>query len=75
MINRSDFATWLILADQLLETATRDQLTEVVRLLALNLANYQSRFGELPLENFTQLIETQTIDDATGQLIAYSGPS
>ena len=66
---RPEFTAWLKLADQLIESATKDQLAETARLLALNLAHYQIRFGELPLENFAQLMETQEIDDETARLV------
>ena len=38
------------LADQLIEIADKEQLAECSRLLALNLAHYQMRYGELPLD-------------------------
>ena len=40
------------------------------RLLAMNLAHYKIRFGEIPLENFDKLMKTQAIDDETAQLVA-----
>ena len=64
------FADWLKLADQLIESTTKDQLAGTARLLAMNLAHYQIRFGEIPLENFAQLMETQEIDSRTARLVA-----
>jgi transcriptional regulator with XRE-family HTH domain len=64
-----NFTTWLKLADQLIESATKDQLAETARLQALNLAHYKLRFGEIPLENFAQLMETQEIDSKTARLV------
>ena len=60
MSGDADFSTWLALADHLAGTATRDQLAETARLLALSLAHYQLRFGEVPLERFEELLRTQT---------------
>ena len=64
------FTALLQVADQLLEHATKNQLAETARLLALNLAHYQIRFGEIPLANFAKLMKTQEIDDETAKLIA-----
>ena len=58
------------LADQIIDTATKAQLAGTARLLALNLAHYQIRFGEIPLANFQQLMETQEIDNETAHLVA-----
>ena len=65
-----NFTAWLNLADQLIESTTKDQLAETARLLALNLAHYQIRFGEIPLENFAKLMETPEIDSRTARLVA-----
>jgi len=48
----------------------KDQLAEAARLLALNLAHYQIRYGEIPLENFDQLMATQEIDAETERLVS-----
>ena len=45
-------------------------MAETARLLALNLAHYKIRFGEIQLENFAKLMETQEIDDETAKLVA-----
>lgn len=41
---------YMQLADQLVEHATKEQLGECARILALNVAHYASRYGELPWE-------------------------
>ena len=49
----SDFDTfkqYYILANELFEKTTKEDIAETARLLALNLAHYQSKYGELPLE-------------------------
>lgn len=50
MADLSDFQQYYRLADALIENASREQLAECARLLALNLAHYQGKFGEMPLE-------------------------
>lgn len=49
MADLSDFQQYYRLADSLIERASREQLAECARLLALNLAHYQGKFGEMPL--------------------------
>jgi hypothetical protein len=49
----SDFDTfkrYYILANELFEKTSKEDIAETARLLALNLAHYQSKYGELPLE-------------------------
>jgi len=50
MADLSDFQQYYSLADALIANASKEQLAECARLLALNLALYQGKFGEMPLE-------------------------
>ena len=50
MADLSDFQQYYKLADTLIEQASKEQLAECARLLALNLAHYQGKLGEMPLE-------------------------
>lgn len=50
MADLSVFQQYYRLADALIENASREQLAECARLLALNLAHYQGKFGVMPLE-------------------------
>lgn len=59
MADPSKFEEYYRLADLLIEQATKEQLAECARLLALNLAHYQGKYGEIPLE------DTLTVLDAT----------
>jgi hypothetical protein len=55
----SDFATfkqYYNLTDQLIEKSSKDDIAETARLLAMNLAHYQSRYGTLPLEETLAMI-------------------
>lgn len=55
----SDFATfkqYYKLADQLFESSSKDDIAETARLLAMNLAHYQSKYGALPLEETLAMI-------------------
>ena len=44
------FQCFYELSDRLIEEATKEQLAESLRLLALDLAQYQLRYGEIMLE-------------------------
>lgn len=44
------FATYYTLADKLIEKVSKEDLAETARLLAFNIAHYQSKYGELPLD-------------------------
>jgi hypothetical protein len=44
------FQRYYELGDRLIEQATKEQLAECLRLLALDLAQYQLKYGELMLE-------------------------
>lgn len=44
------FTQYLKLADQLASVATKEDLAECARLLAINIAHYESVYGALPLD-------------------------
>lgn len=47
------------LTDQLIEKATKQELAETARLLAVNLSHYQMKYGELPLEETLAMINIE----------------
>jgi hypothetical protein len=64
MADLSEFQQYDKLADALIENSTKEQLAECARLLALNLAHYQGKFGEIPLEHTLALLgATEPNDD------------
>jgi hypothetical protein len=44
------FSQYNELANQLIAHSTKEEIAEAARLLALNVAHYQIKFGELPLD-------------------------
>lgn len=50
MSDLKTFATYYTLADKLIEKVSKEDLAETARLLAMNIAHYQSKYGELPLD-------------------------
>ena len=63
MSDLSTFEQYYKLADKLIAQATKEQLAECARLLALNLAHHQGRHGEIPLEETLALIDSTNPSD------------
>lgn len=57
------FAQYNKLADLLILQASKDQIAECARLLALNLAHYQLKFGDLPLEETLAMVNDDVPND------------
>lgn len=56
MSDLSMFEQYYKLADQLIEKVSKEDLAKCARLLALNVAHYQSKYGELPLDETLAMI-------------------
>lgn len=56
MTELSTFGQYYKLADQLVEKASKEYLAECARLLALNIAQYKMKYGELPLDETLAMI-------------------
>lgn len=56
MSDLSMFAQYNKLADQLIEKVSKEDIAECARLLALNVAHYQTKYGELPLDETVAMI-------------------
>jgi hypothetical protein len=69
MADLSEFQQYDKLADALIENSTKEQLAECARLLALNLAHYQGKFGEIPLEDTLALLGTTEPNDDQAVLL------
>ena len=50
MVDMSQFQQYLKLADQLTSVASKEDLAECARLLAINIAHFESKYGQLPLD-------------------------
>ena len=56
MTSDDDFPPYPALADALVERATKDQVADVARLLALNIGWYQHRYGDVPQEALLKIV-------------------
>lgn len=52
-------------ADQLLDKASKEDVAEAARILAINLAQYQAKYGELPAREY---LSFAAVDNLTHEL-------
>jgi hypothetical protein len=69
MSDFDEFKSYRDLADHLYEAMTPDQILECLRMLALHLADYRSRFGEIPKQDLLDLAEATELTDQHAQLL------
>jgi hypothetical protein len=62
MTDLVELSQYYSLADQLIEKASKKDIAETAKLLALNLAYYKMKYGELPLDETLAMID---IDNPT----------
>lgn len=65
----SMFAQYNRLADHLIEKSSKKDIADTARLLALNVAHYQAKYGELPLDETLALINMDKPNEAQLQLM------
>ena len=70
MADLSSFQQYYKLADVLIEQASKEQMAECARLLALNLAHYQSLYGEVPLSATLAILDAGEPNDEQVKLLA-----
>jgi len=71
MTSPNDFAPYAHLADELIEKATKDQLADAVRLLALNIGYYHERYGDVPQEELLKMVRAETLDEDGKRLLLH----
>jgi len=70
MAESDDFPAYARLADQLIERATKDQLADVARLLALNIGYYHQRYGDVPQDILLKMVRAEALDEETLTLLS-----
>jgi acetyl-CoA acetyltransferase len=65
----AEFKAYWQIADELLEKATKEQLSTVARILALQSAHYARKYGELPLPNLFELLKITEISPKELELL------
>ena len=69
MTELDDFAAHARLADQLIDRATKNQLADVARLLALNIGYYHHKYGHVPQDVLLRMVKAETITPETAYLL------
>ena len=64
------FVAMLSISDRLLEESSKEQVADVARVLALNVAQYRAQFGEIPItDSLTQLFHTHELEDSQAKAL------
>jgi hypothetical protein len=61
--NFERFAGYLKLSDQMIEQASKEEVADVARVLALYLAHYRAKRSEIPLKKSFELLLTESLSD------------
>lgn len=69
MANLSKFEQYYRLVDALIQQASKEQLAECARLLALNLAHYQGLYGEVPLGDTLAILDAAEPNDEQAMML------
>lgn len=70
MADLTNFKQYYKLADALIERANKEQLAQCARMLALNLAHYQGKFGEMPLEDTLAVLDATEPNDEQAKMLS-----
>lgn len=70
MSDWENFVHYSALADQLTAAATKEQLAETARLLALNVAHLKSRSGEAPTEDLNEMLRAGQVNPDSAAMLA-----
>ncbi len=66
----AEFKDYYKRLDEMIAESTKADLAECARLLALNIAHYKAKYGELPLEEHQAMLEANDIDKEMAKLLA-----
>jgi hypothetical protein len=58
-----EFRAYWELSEEMIAGATKEDLAEVARILAMQSAHYARKYGELPIPDLAHLLLTTTVDD------------
>lgn len=58
-----EFKAYWKLSEEMIAHATKDDLAEVARILAMQAAHYARKFGEMQLPDLTHLLTAISLDD------------
>ena len=58
-----EFEAYWRLSEEMIADATKEELAEALRILAMQSAHYARKYGELQLPDLTELLNTVTLDE------------
>ena len=58
-----EYRAYWQLSEEMIARASKDDLAEVARLLAMQVAHYARKFGEMPIPDLAQLLSVATVDE------------
>jgi hypothetical protein len=61
---------YLAASDTLIEQATKEEIAEVARVLALHVAHYRGRYGVVSIDESLQMLRTEKISDEQAKILA-----
>ena len=64
------FGAYLKTSDLLLELASKEEIAEVARVLALHVGHYRTRYGDVPITESLQLLATEKVTDEMAVTLA-----
>jgi hypothetical protein len=70
MSDLEEFQAFYALAERLIAEAGKEDVAEAARILALNVAHYQQKYGPLEFENFEAMLRADDIDEQTAALLS-----
>ena len=67
-----EFRQYILVADALLEQASREQLVEALKLLALNMGYLVQRYSDMPQDLLLRMTQAETPTEETQELVITS---
>ncbi len=64
------FVTYLAASDALIEQATKEEIAEVARVLALHVAHYRARYGDVSIEESLEMLRAEKVSDEQAKVLA-----
>lgn len=69
MADLQSFGEYMKVEAELMKLATKEDVLEAARLLALNLAHYELKYGEIPLDDVLATLATNHPNDEQVELL------
>ena len=66
-----DFTAYSRLADEMIDKATKNQLADVARLLALKIGYYREEYGDVPQEMLVGMVRAEMLSDESKRLLLH----